>query len=237
MQNSLDVNSASIGGLIQPIRHHVGDPAIEKEVFALQPNQISAIIPVGNQFAILKCEAHIPARNVPLDIVRDELADRIKEDKLRDVAAELFKKLQDSARFKTFGTTRHCGSNARAVVATVNGEQIPYKELADECLLRHGKEVLEVEISHLLLQQALAKQNSPSRKRTWTRKLATPPSSPASSTRMASPTSTSGCTLATKEQGITKEQYMRDSVWPSAALKKLTDGTIQVTDDDIEKGF
>ena len=45
------------------------------------------------------------------------------------------------------------------VVATVNGEQIPYKELADECLLRHGKEVLEVEISHLLLQQALAKQN------------------------------------------------------------------------------
>ena len=36
MQNSVDVNSASIGGLIQPIRHHVGDPAIEREVFALQ---------------------------------------------------------------------------------------------------------------------------------------------------------------------------------------------------------
>src|SRR5262249_37437742 len=34
MQNSQDVNSASIGGLIQPIRHHVGDPAIEQEVFA-----------------------------------------------------------------------------------------------------------------------------------------------------------------------------------------------------------
>ena len=29
MQHSQDVNSASIGGLIQPIRHHVGDPAIE----------------------------------------------------------------------------------------------------------------------------------------------------------------------------------------------------------------
>ena len=45
------------------------------------------------------------------------------------------------------------------VVATVNGEPIRYKELAEECLLRHGDEVLEVEISHLLLQQALAKQN------------------------------------------------------------------------------
>ena len=58
MQHSIDVNSASIGGLIQPIRHHVGDPAIEREVFALQPNQISSIIPVGEQFAILKCEGH-----------------------------------------------------------------------------------------------------------------------------------------------------------------------------------
>ncbi len=36
MQNSVDVNSASIGGLIQPIRHHVGDPDIEREVFAMQ---------------------------------------------------------------------------------------------------------------------------------------------------------------------------------------------------------
>ncbi len=62
MQNSVDVNSASIGGLIQPIHHHVGDPAIEREVFSLQPNQISQIIPIGEQFAILKCEGQMPAR-------------------------------------------------------------------------------------------------------------------------------------------------------------------------------
>ena len=41
-------------------------------------------------------------------------------------------------------------------MATVNGEQVRYAELAEECLARYGKEVLEVEISHLLLQQALA---------------------------------------------------------------------------------
>ena len=44
------------------------------------------------------------------------------------------------------------------VVATINGQPIQYKELAEECLLRHGEQVLMVEISHLLLQQALAKQ-------------------------------------------------------------------------------
>jgi parvulin-like peptidyl-prolyl isomerase len=30
---------------------------------------------------------------------------------------------------------------------------------------------------------------------------------------------------------------MRDSVWPSTALKKLTNGTIQVTNEDLQKGF
>ena len=43
--------------------------------------------------------------------------------------------------------------------------------------------------------------------------------------------------MATEEQNLTKEQYLRDSVWPSAALKKLTGSTIQVADDDIHKGF
>ena len=42
---------------------------------------------------------------------------------------------------------------------------------------------------------------------------------------------------ATQEQGVTKDQYIRDSVWPSAALKKLTGSTIEVTNEDIEKGF
>jgi parvulin-like peptidyl-prolyl isomerase len=43
--------------------------------------------------------------------------------------------------------------------------------------------------------------------------------------------------MATQEQGISKEQYLRDSVWPSAALKKLTGGSIQVTDEDLKKGY
>jgi parvulin-like peptidyl-prolyl isomerase len=43
--------------------------------------------------------------------------------------------------------------------------------------------------------------------------------------------------MATKEQGLKKEQYLRDSVWPSAALKKLTGSSIQVNKEDIQKSF
>ena len=126
MQNSIDVNSASIGGMIQPIRHHVGDPAIENAVFAMQPNQISAVIPVGQQFAILKCEGQIPARNVPMETVRDELVERIQEGKLRDVAGTLFKQLQDAATVQNVWNNPQLRAQMPGVLATINGEQTPY---------------------------------------------------------------------------------------------------------------
>jgi hypothetical protein len=43
--------------------------------------------------------------------------------------------------------------------------------------------------------------------------------------------------LATDEQGVSKETYLRDTVWPSAALKKLTGQSIEVSQDDLQKGF
>jgi parvulin-like peptidyl-prolyl isomerase len=43
-------------------------------------------------------------------------------------------------------------------------------------------------------------------------------------------------TLITKEQGVTAELYIRDAVWPTVALKKIT-GDVQVSDEDLKKGF
>jgi hypothetical protein len=156
MKHSLDVNSASIGGLIQPVRRFVGDPSIEQAVFALAPNQLTPVIPVAEQFAILKCEQHIPARNVPLTAVRNELIEQIKEEKLRDVASTLFDQLQNAATIQNIWNNPQMRAANPGIVATINGEPIRYQELAEECLARYGKEVLEIEISHLLLQQALA---------------------------------------------------------------------------------
>ena len=229
MQHSIDVNSASIGGLIQPIRHHVGDPAIEREVFAMQPNQISSIIPVGEQFAILKCEGQVPARNVPMETVREELTEQIREGKLRDVAGKLFKELQDGSTVQNVWNDPQLRAQMPGVVATINGEQIPYSELAEECLLRYGQEVLDVEISHLLLQQALA-EGQPHRHRSGPQRGNRPRGKAGRRRQQRRPVDMAKwIETATKEQGVSKDQYMRDSVWPSAALKKLTGSTIQVT--------
>ncbi len=237
MQKSQDVNSASIGGLIQPIRHHVGDPDIEREVFALEPNQISPIIPVADQFAILKCENKEPPRAVPLESVRSELVERIKEEKLREAAGTLFEQLQKPATIQNVWNDPQLRQQMPGVVATVNGEPIRYTELAEECLLRHSDQVLEVEISHLLLQQALAKQNAAVSQQDLDDEISHAAKLAGVVDAQGKPDFDKWFKMATEEQGLKKEQYLRDSVWPSAALKKLTGGTIQVSKDDLAKSF
>ena len=229
MQHSVDVNSASIGGLIQPIRHHLGDPNIEREVFAMEAGKISSIIPVGEQFAILKCEGKLPARNVPLESVREELTEQLREGKLRDVAAKLFKELQDAATVQNVWNDPQLRAQMPGVVATINGEQIPYSELAEECLMRYGRQVLDVEISHLLLQQALAKGKVTVAEQDLNEEISHAAQLAGVVDKDGKPDIEKWLQTATQEQNSTKEQYIRDSVWPSAALKKLTGSTIQVT--------
>lgn len=237
MQKSQDVNSASIGGMIQPIHHHVGDPGIEKAVFALEPGQISPIIPVADQFAILKCEGKLPPREVPLESVRNELVERIKEDKLRDVAGKLFEQLQNAATIQNIWNDPALRQQMPGIVATVNGEPIRYTELAEECLLRHGDQVLLVEISHLLLQQALTKQKVAVTQQDLDDEIAHAAKLAGVVDAQGRPDFDKWFKMATEEQGLKKEQYLRDSVWPSAALKKLTGSSIQVSNEDLTKSF
>ncbi len=73
-----------------------------------------------------------------MEAVREELTEQIREGKLREVAAKLFKELQDAATVQNVWNDPQLRAQMPGVVATINGEQIPYAELAEECLLRYG---------------------------------------------------------------------------------------------------
>ena len=203
----------------------------------MQPNQISSIIPVGEQFAILKCEGQVPARNVPMETVRDELTEQIREGKLREVASKLFKELQDRATVQNVWNDPQLRAQMPGVVATINGEQIPYAswprnvccDTARKCWTSRSRtcccskrwpkanlavtdQDLNDEIGHAAKLAGVVEQRRPADMEKWIE-------------------------TATKEQGVSKDQYMRDSVWPSAALKKLTGSAIQVTKKTCKKGF
>ena len=237
IEHSIDINSASVGGLIQPIRRHVGDTGIEKEAFALQPGQISSIIQVGEQFVILKCEGHIPPRKVNRAEMERQIVEKIKDEKLREVAHQRFAELQSTATIQNVYNDAKLREIMPGVVATVNGDRILMRELGQECFLRYGEEVLETEISQLLLDQELKRAGI-------TVTEADLQAEVRHAAELAGVLDQKGHVDLEKwfaaivaEQGISQAQYMRDSVWPSAALKKLTVNDVQITAEDLQKGF
>lgn len=237
IENSIDVNSASVGGLIQPIRRHLGDEGIEKTAFSLQPNEISPVIPVAGQFVILQCISRNPPRSVDRAEVEQQLVEKISDQKLREASHDLFSQLQSAATVINVYNNPQISKTLPGVVATVNGDRITMKELGDECLLRHGDEVLELEISRMLLEQALK-----SARLTVTE--ADLQAEVCHAAELAGVVDKQGHAdlqrwfqVVTEEQKLDKSLYMRDTVWPSAALKKLTASNVSVTEEDIQKGF
>jgi parvulin-like peptidyl-prolyl isomerase len=237
IEHSEDVNSASIGGMIQPIRRHVGDPAIEVEAFRLQPGQVSSIIQVAQQFIILKCEEQLKAQPMPMAQVQERLVERIKEEKLRDAATGIFEKVQKTAVVQNVYNNPELSKTMPGVVATVNGDRVTMQELGNECLLRHGEEVLEGEISRTLLEQELKATGVTVTQQDIDSEME-------HAAELAGALDTQGnadlakwMEMVVAEQGMTKERYLRDSVWPSTALKKLSAKDVQVNEEDIAKGF
>ena len=237
IEHSIDVNSASVGGLIQPIRHNVGAPAIEREAFQLQPGQISSIISAAGQHVILKCEQRIRPRQVNRAEVEQQIVEKIKDEKLRGVANTLFAQLQSSATTVNVYNNPQLRETMPGVVATVNGDRITMKQLGQECLLRHGEEVLETEISQMLLEQTLKRSNVEVTESDLQTEVAHAAVLAGVIDEQGNADLEKWFTAITEEQGIKQKEYLRDSVWPSAALKKLTAENVNVSEKDLQKGF
>jgi len=237
IESSEDVNSASLGGLIQPIRRHVGDPGLEEAAFALQPGQVSPVVKVAEHFIILKCEETLAPRNVPLAEIQNRLVDRIKDEKLRMAAHELFGQLQSTATIQNVYNNPQLRETMPDVVATVNGDRITMQELAVECLARHGEEVLEVEISQLLLTQSLEAASLTVTQEDINSEIAHAAELGGVVDQQGRADLKKWIEMVKTEQGVSEQQYIRDAVWPSAALKKLTAQEVKVDEEDIRKGF
>ncbi len=130
----------------------------------------------------------------------------------------------------TFKPTR-VPVNPNDPIALVNGEPITRQQLADECVARKGEEILETLIARKLIDQAIRKQ-----KLTVTRAEID-----AEINRVADQIAHTNRErwLATlnSERGISPEQYARDIIEPSLALRKLAAPLVQVTPEDMKQAF
>ena len=235
-----------MNGMIQPIRRFVGAPEIEKAAFKLREGEVSAVIPLtlgaGDQqllqYVIIKCEGRMPEMKVNREQAEGRLTEMIVEKKLRTAAADIFQQLQDRAKGQIVNVYNdpQLSRQMPGVAATIYDRKITMRELGEECIERHGIEVLEGAISRRLLEQALKQRNQTVTQDDIDSEIARAALAMGQKTADGRPDTQAWIEMVTKEQGLPYEIYFRDSVWPSVALKILA-GDVPITEEDLQKGF
>jgi parvulin-like peptidyl-prolyl isomerase len=235
---SVDAPSASVKGMIQPIRKHGSCPEIEQAAFSLADGQVSGVIRSEGQFVVLKREGLIAARDIKLEKVADRLNRIIRDQKMHSVSGDIFKELQRRARVQNvYNDPRMQQQVGREVVALVNGEPIYLRQLDDECLARHGSEVLQGLIGRRMLDLACKQNRVDVSETEIDAEIARMASLLTRPLPDGSPDIKGWLNLVTSKQGLSVEMYRREIIWPQLALRKLAGGKIVVTEEDLKKGF
>ena len=239
-KSSEDESSASVGGLIPPIRRYNGDSRLEEAAFALNDGEVSAVISLGDQWVILQAIRRIQASNPSpqaLPAIREQINDRIRDEKMRVAATELFAKLQEEARVVKVLGNAELTKQYPGVAAMINGEQVSIALVAQECVTRHGLDVLEGEINRKLLTQALRKANKQVTDADIDSEIGRASISYGFIRSDGTPDLTAWMESVTRDGRTTREIYIADSVWPSVALKKLVEDEIRLSEEDLKQGF
>ncbi len=239
-EHSINANSASMGGLLPPIRHHAGLPVFEQAAFALQPGQISPVIQIENQFLILKCERYFPAVELApeqLSEATERLVDELRNDKLAVAATELFQRLQNTVKITNVMNDPQLSKQMPGIAATVNETQISRRYLAEECIARFGNQMLDTEINRMILIQALQSKNMQVTQQDLEAEIARAAASYGYFGNDGNVDVNRWLQFVTQKDESKIDFYYEDEVWPSVALRKLVEAEVNVDQEDMQKGF
>ena len=115
-------------------------------------------------------------------------------------------------------------------IAIINGQAITRQQLADECVAKEGKKVLDVMINRLLIEQALRRQNK-------TVTAADVDEEIDAIAQRFGITREGWLRTLDKERGISPAQYAREIVYPAIALRKLCSDRVTITPKDLKDAF
>ena len=101
---SFDPESRLGRGVIPAIARHCGHPELEKEAFALKPNELSQIIQVEDSLVILYCLSYVEPLSVNIEDVKADLVADIFEKKQQMIVARYFEKLYEQAALDNYLT-------------------------------------------------------------------------------------------------------------------------------------
>ncbi len=97
-QYSIEAGSNALEGEVPPIQRFSGRPLLEQEAFSLRAGELSGIVQLADKFVILFCEGRTKPIGAKFEEVRNQIADDIRDKKMRVAMADEFTKIQDAPR-------------------------------------------------------------------------------------------------------------------------------------------
>lgn len=239
-EHSEDAVSASVEGLLPPIRRFSGDDQLERIAFSLQPNQISEVFTIGEMHVMLQCVRHLQATTPNaqlLPAIQQRIHDQIRDQRLGAAADEIFAALQEKSQVVAVVGDPNLEKQHPGVAGFINGQAVPRDHLASACIERHGRQILRGEIDRLLLSMELKAANKTVIQPDIDYEIARAADMAGFIKNDGTPDSEAWLKSIMEEEGATLDLYVDDAVWPSVALKKLVEDTVTVTEEDLRKGF
>ena len=116
---SVDPTTRSLRGEVPPIQRFGGQPALEREVFALKPGELSGVVQIADRFMVFFCEGFSDPQQVRFEEVRDELYVDIEDKKQRIEMGRYFTHLREGAAIDNFlaGTSQSATAADGAALA------------------------------------------------------------------------------------------------------------------------
>jgi parvulin-like peptidyl-prolyl isomerase len=239
-EQSEDPATASVEGLLPPLRQYSGDEVLESIAFKLQPGQISQVFQVADMYVILQCVRYMespPLAPQSIPAIRQGIEDQVRDEKLGQTAEQLFESLKKESNVIRVLGDANMEKQYPGVVAFINQQPVPVSQLETDCIRRHGREVLKGEINRKVLETALRGAKLEVVQADIDSEIARAADMMGFIKRDGSPDVQAWLQHVVQENEATVELYVRDAVWPSVALKKLVASSVQLTEDDMQKGF
>ena len=116
---SVDPTTRALRGEVPPIQRFGGQPALEREVFALKPGELSGVVQIADRFMVFFCEGFSDPQQVRFEEVRDELYVDIEDKKQRIEMGRYFTHLREGAAIDNFlaGTSQSATAADGAALA------------------------------------------------------------------------------------------------------------------------
>jgi parvulin-like peptidyl-prolyl isomerase len=237
---------SSAGGKVKPFgRGVMGDANFDAKIFALRPGEVSELIDTDQGLVLFKCDARIPAnKSVSLESVQAQLGAEIRERKVQEELRNLFADLQKKADPKVFlvkadkveGGVKYEGPDDPTpgpgqVVAVYHGDRtVTREELGEFLIVRYGAQKVEELVNHLIIERACKEKgvtvSEAEIEETLKKDLKNLNIDRKEFQKRV---------LANYNKNLYEWKY--DEIRPRLLLKKLCQGRVQVTEDELAKEF